>query len=56
MEYYQKYFSPGRSFDLADILFDSAGSIAGMVAISIYYAKKYDKKIGPDGNQGRNQN
>jgi len=56
MEYYQKYFSPGRSFDLADIFFDSAGSLAGMIATSIYYTKKYNKKIGPDGNRGRNQN
>lgn len=52
MEFVQKYFSSGRSFDLADILFDSIGSLGGMIAAMFYYGKK----IGPDGNRGRNQN
>jgi VanZ family protein len=52
MEFVQKYFVAGRSFDVADILFDGLGSFAGMVAVSALYLKK----IGPDRNRGRNQN
>jgi VanZ family protein len=52
MEFVQKYFARGRSFDVIDILFDTIGSFAGMLAVVMYYRKK----IGPDGNRGRNQN
>jgi VanZ family protein len=52
MEFVQRDFVRGRSFDVIDILFDTIGSIAGVIAVRQYYRKK----IGPDGNQGRNQN
>jgi VanZ family protein len=52
MEFVQKYFTVGRSFDVIDIIFDTIGSFLGWSAISIFYGKK----IGPDGNRGRNQN
>ena len=52
MEYIQKAFVRGRSFDVIDMLFDTFGSVAGLLAVRLYYWKK----IGPDGNQGRNQN
>jgi VanZ family protein len=52
MEFVQKYFTTGRSFDVTDIVFDTIGSFLGWLAIGIYYGKK----IGPDGNRGRNQN
>ena len=52
MEFVQKYFAVGRSFDLFDILFDSLGSIAGLITVRQYSFKK----IGPNGNRGRNQN
>ena len=53
MEYVQRYFIKGRSFDLMDIFFDSIGSTAGLLAIWELYILK---KIGPDRNRGRNQN
>jgi VanZ family protein len=52
MEFVQKFFVPGRSFDVGDIVFDGLGSFAGIVALMVVYAKK----IGPDRNRGRNQN
>jgi VanZ family protein len=52
MEYVQLYLVYGRSFDVMDIVFDAIGSLAGYLAITWYY----HKKIGPDGNRGRNQN
>jgi VanZ family protein len=52
MEFVQKFFVAGRSFDVADILFDGLGSFAGMVALTAFIYKK----IGPDRNRGRNQN
>ncbi|HEX8277199.1 MAG TPA: VanZ family protein [Segetibacter sp.] len=52
MEFVQKYLVPNRSFDVIDIVFDSLGSIAGLFAARWYSAKK----IGPNGNRGRNQN
>jgi VanZ family protein len=52
MEFVQKYFARGRSFDVIDIFFDSVGSLVGVIVTVIYYRKK----IGPDGNRGRNQN
>lgn len=52
MEYVQKFFVNERSFDLADMLFDALGSIAGLISVSSYYSKK----IGPNRNRGRNQN
>lgn len=52
MEFVQKFFAVQRSFDIIDILFDTLGSLAGMVAIRRYTFKK----IGPNENRGRNQN
>lgn len=52
MEFVQKYFAIQRSFDLSDILFDFLGSVAGLIFISVVWTKK----IGPNGNRGRNQN
>ena len=52
MEFVQKYFVPGRSFDLLDIACDGIGSFGGMLIVLGFYVKK----IGPDGNRGRNQN
>ena len=52
MEFVQKYFVPGRSFDFLDIVSDGIGSLAGVLSVM----KIYHKKIGPDGNRGRNQN
>ena len=52
MEFVQRYFVSGRSFDLIDIVFDTFGSVAGLVVARKYY----DKKIGPNRNRGRNQN
>ena len=53
MELVQKYWASDRSFDLVDLLFDTVGSVAGGLVISSSIAYK---KIGPDGNRGRNQN
>ena len=52
MEFVQKIFTSTRSFDVIDILFDSVGSLSGLVAIRQYAFKK----IGPNENRGRNQN
>ena len=52
IEFIQKYFVPNRSFDMVDIVFDSLGSVTGLFGIT-----RFDrKKIGPNGNRGRNQN
>lgn len=51
MEFVQKFFTDGRSFDVVDIVFDTVGSVAGFLA-----AKQTLKKIGPNKNRGRNQN
>ena len=52
MEFVQKFWVAGRSFDLADIVFDALGTSGGML-VAMQFATK---KIGPDGNRGRNQN
>jgi VanZ family protein len=52
MEFVQKFLNNGRSFDLADIVFDSLGSVAGLLLVSTVYKNK----IGPNRNRGRNQN
>ncbi len=52
MEFVQKFFTAGRSFDVIDILFDAVGSFSGLLAIRQYALKK----IGPNENRGRNQN
>jgi len=52
MEFVQKFMAIDRSFDLIDILFDSLGSVAGLLTVSYYY----NNKIGPNRNRGRNQN
>ncbi len=51
MEFVQKYWTSDRMFDYVDILFDSLGSFIGGNVLLFFY-----KKIGPDRNQGRNQN
>ncbi len=53
IEYAQKYWASDRAFDLIDIIFDSIGSIIGLLIIN---SKIAYKKIGPDRNRGRNQN
>jgi VanZ family protein len=40
MEFVQKYWVQGRSFDLTDIFFDGMGSLAGMLVIIQFYVKK----------------
>lgn len=40
MEFVQKYFVSQRSFDLIDIVFDSLGSMVGLIAAKIYLVKK----------------
>jgi VanZ family protein len=52
IEFIQKYFIPFRSFDVVDVLFDGLGAATGYIAIWLFLRKK----IGPDGNRGRNQN
>ncbi len=52
MEFVQKFFTAGRSFDVIDILFDAVGSFSGLLVIRQYALKK----IGPNENRGRNQN
>jgi VanZ family protein len=52
MEFVQKYFIPGRSFDVKDMIADAAGCTVGVV----YSIVTYIKKIDPCGNRGRNQN
>lgn len=52
MEFIQKFFTSARSFDVIDILFDSLGSVSGLLTVRQYALKK----IGPNENRGRNQN
>jgi hypothetical protein len=52
MEFVQKYLVYGRSFDVIDIVFDTLGSVAGLLLMMKYH----NKKIGPNRNRGRNQN
>jgi VanZ family protein len=52
MEFVQKFFTSGRSFDIIDIVFDALGSFLGLTGIRQYTYKK----IGPNENRGRNQN
>ncbi|MGI8637169.1 MAG: VanZ family protein [Segetibacter sp.] len=52
MEFVQKYLVYGRSFDVIDIVFDTIGSVAGLILVKRYFSKK----IGPNRNRGRNQN
>ncbi len=40
MEFVQKYYVSGRSFDLSDILSDGLGSLGGMLAIIKFFGKK----------------
>lgn len=40
MELVQKYFTTGRSFDFADILFDGLGSLTGLIAVRRFALKK----------------
>ncbi|MBX3240044.1 MAG: VanZ family protein [Chitinophagaceae bacterium] len=53
MEYYQKFFVRNRDFEYADMIADITGAAAGWL---IAYLKIKGKKIGPHGNEGRNQN
>ncbi len=52
MEFVQKYFTAGRTFDITDILFDAVGSVTGLLIMR----RLTFKKIGPNKNRGRNQN
>jgi VanZ family protein len=40
MEFVQKYFVPGRAFEVADIMFDGFGSSAGMLSMMLLLKKK----------------
>lgn len=40
MEFVQKFFVLGRSFDVADVMFDGLGSLVGMLAITWLFKKK----------------
>ncbi|MBR2648547.1 MAG: VanZ family protein [Sediminibacterium sp.] len=51
IEFVQEKFIVGRSFELKDIMADLGGCFLGLLLSLIR-----DKKIGPDGNRGRNQN
>jgi len=55
MEFLQKYLIPHRSFDVDDMIADAVGCC---LAWFWQYKKWWGvyKKIGPDGNRGRNQN
>jgi len=54
MEFVQKYWVPNRSFELQDILADTAGTMLGwLISRKIW---DWGKKIGPDRNRDRNQN
>jgi VanZ family protein len=39
MEFIQKHFASARSFDLVDIVFDTIGSLAGLVAMQLFIQK-----------------
>ncbi|MDB5210059.1 MAG: VanZ family protein, partial [Sediminibacterium sp.] len=56
MEFVQKYWIPNRSFEIADILADSTGSLLAYLASRWKFLGRVKKKIGPDGNRDRNQN
>lgn len=47
MEYIQKCYIPNRSFELMDIIADSAGSIFGCI-----FCLRWYKKINPDRHRG----
>jgi len=51
IEFVQKFFTSGRTFDLSDILFDALGSFLGLLVM-----RHLQIKIGPNENRGRNQN
>ena len=55
MEFVQKYWIPNRSFELGDIVADSAGCLLAL-GITLKNLQTGGKKIGPDGNRDRNQN
>jgi VanZ family protein len=40
MEFIQKYWVQGRSFDFSDIIYDALGSLGGMVASLQFFLKK----------------
>lgn len=40
MEFVQRYFIPGRSFDINDMIADAAGAIAGLIFSTRYFIKK----------------
>jgi VanZ family protein len=54
MEFVQKYWVINRSFELRDIVADSAGCVLGWICAGKIW--RLDKKIGPDRNRDRNQN
>lgn len=55
MEWVQKEWIPGRSFEIKDMCMDAIGSLTGYV-ISRYEHLRVVKKIGPDRNRDLNQN
>ena len=52
IEFIQRDYIPKRSFDMWDIVADTIGSVLAF----IWFKRKVTKKIGPSGNQDRNQN
>ncbi len=40
MEFVQRYFIPGRSFDINDMIADAAGATAGLIFSTRYFIKK----------------
>ncbi len=40
MEFVQKYFVPGRSFEVADIIFDGLGTLTAIFIIMCFFKKK----------------
>ncbi len=55
MEWVQKNWIPGRSFEVKDMCMDAVGCFTGY-GLSRYAFAKSIKKIGPDRNRDLNQN
>jgi VanZ family protein len=56
MEFFQLYFIPGRSFEIMDVMADTAGVLFALLFAATAWGKTVVKKIGPDRNRDRNQN
>jgi VanZ family protein len=56
IEFVQANFVPYRSYDNWDILADGIGCLGAYLWSLNYLLRRDSKKIGPNGNRGRNQN